>query len=74
MATSDVHGVMLRYEVIGDAGPWVALMPGGRRGFDELLPLAHKLASHELRVLLHDRRNCGGSDIFIDGTLGEEEI
>lgn len=74
MATRDVRGAMLRYETFGEAGPWLALMPGGRRGFDELVPLARKLAQRGLRVLLHDRRNCGGSDIVIDGTLGEEEI
>jgi pimeloyl-ACP methyl ester carboxylesterase len=74
MTTREVRGAMLRYEIFGDAEPWVTLMPGGRRGFDELVPLAHKLADHGLRVLLHDRRNCGGSDIVIEGTLGEEEI
>lgn len=74
MATRDVRGAMLRYEILGDVGPWVALMPGGRRGFDELVPLARKLAARGLRVLLHDRRNCGGSDIVIEGDLGEEEI
>jgi pimeloyl-ACP methyl ester carboxylesterase len=74
MATCDVRGAMLLYETFGEAGPWLALMPGGRRGFTELVPLARKLAQRGLRVLLHDRRNCGGSDIVIEGHLGEEEI
>lgn len=74
MVTRDVRGAMLRYETFGEAGPWLALMPGGRRGFDELVPLARKLADRGVRVLLHDRRNCGASDIVIEGDLGEEEI
>jgi pimeloyl-ACP methyl ester carboxylesterase len=74
MVTREIRGALLRYETFGEAGPWVALMPGGRRGFDELVPLARKLASRGSRVLLHDRRNCGASDIVIDGDLGEEEI
>jgi pimeloyl-ACP methyl ester carboxylesterase len=74
MVTRVVRGALLRYETFGEAGPWLALMPGGRRGFDELVPLARKLADRGVRVLLHDRRNCGASDIVIEGDLGEEEI
>ena len=60
--------------MIGDRGPWLALITGGRRGFQEFVPLAEKIAAHGLRVLLHDRRNTGASDLLIEGTEGEEEI
>jgi pimeloyl-ACP methyl ester carboxylesterase len=72
--TMQVRGVQLRYEVFGDDGAWLALMPGGRRGYDELAPLAQKIAKRGFRVLLHDRRNTGASDVVIEGDDGEEEI
>ena len=34
-----VRGVRINYEVIGDHGPWIALTPGSRRSFDELIDL-----------------------------------
>jgi pimeloyl-ACP methyl ester carboxylesterase len=74
MATINIRGVNLHYLVLGERGPWLALITGGRRGFTEFVPLAEKIAAHGVRVLLHDRRNTGASDIVIDGNEGEEEI
>ncbi|HET7764611.1 MAG TPA: alpha/beta hydrolase [Burkholderiales bacterium] len=74
MATLEIRGVNLRYEVIGERGPWVALTTGGRRGHDEFVPLARKLADLGHRVLLHDRRNTGASDVLIEGDEVEEAI
>jgi len=74
MPTATIRGVNIHYQVIGDSGPWVALITGGRRGHQELLPIARKLAAQNYRVLLHDRRNTGASDVLIDGIDGEEEI
>ena len=74
MATINVRDCNLHYRVLGDRGPWLALITGGRRGFNEFVPLAEKIAAHGIRVLLHDRRNTGASDIVIDGSEGEEEI
>jgi pimeloyl-ACP methyl ester carboxylesterase len=74
MATINIRGVNLHYLVLGERGPWLALITGGRRGFTEFVPLAEKIAAHGIRVLLHDRRNTGASDIVIEGTEGEEEI
>ena len=34
----------------------VALVTGGRRGYDEFTPLARRLAAQGYRVVLHDRR------------------
>lgn len=70
----DIRGVNLHYRVFGDRGPWLALITGGRRGFAEFVPLAERIAAHGIRVLLHDRRNTGASDILIEGNEGEEEI
>src|SRR3954463_9447168 len=74
MPTMNVRGVNIHYRVIGDKGPWLALITGGRRGFAEFVPLAEKIAAHGVRVLIHDRRNTGATDILIDGKEGEEEI
>lgn len=70
----NVRGIALNYETFGSTGPWLALSPGGRRGMQELFPLAEKLAAGGHRVLLHDRRNCGGSEVEIAGQDAEYEI
>jgi pimeloyl-ACP methyl ester carboxylesterase len=62
----------INYEIVGDAGPWVALITGGRRGYQEFLPLAGKIAAKGHRVLLHDRRNTGASDIELEAHEVEE--
>ena len=69
-----IRDVNIHYRVLGDRGPWLALITGGRRGFNEFIPLAEKIAAHGVRVVLHDRRNTGASDILIEGSDGEEEI
>lgn len=74
MLSENIRGVKIVYEVIGDRGPWLALITGGRRAHDEFVPLARKIAANGFRVLLHDRRNTGASDIKIDGEESEEEI
>ncbi len=72
MAMTNVRGLNINYEIIGNEGPAVALVTGGRRGYAELVPLAHKLAANGYRVFLHDRRNTGASDILIKGEEVEE--
>src|SRR5438093_7414625 len=74
MPIAHVRGVNLNYEVLGSAGPWVALSPGGRRGLDNVKSLAQHVADAGYRVLIHDRRNCGLSDIAIGGERSEYEI
>ena len=69
-----VRGVSINYEVIGEKGPWIALTPGARRPYAELVNLAKSLAARGYRVLLHDRRNCGASDVAFDGSASEHEI
>lgn len=74
MAFAHIHGVRLHYQVLGEQGPWLALASGGRRSGAEFEALAQRIAARGFRVVLHDRRNTGASDVCIDGELGEEEI
>lgn len=74
MPLATVRGVGINYETLGGGGPWIALSPGSRRPYDELVPMSRKLAGRGYRVLLHDRRNCGASDVVIEGADSEYEI
>ena len=74
MPIAKIRGVHINWQVIGESGPWVMLTTGGRRGHDEFIPFARKLAARGHRVVLHDRRNTGASDVLIEGDEGEEVI
>jgi pimeloyl-ACP methyl ester carboxylesterase len=74
MPIANVNGAALNYEILGGRGPWVALSPGGRRPIDGVRSLAQKVADAGYRVLVHDRRNCGASDITIGAKEPENEI
>lgn len=74
MPRATINGGSIQYEVIGNAGPWVSVSPGGRRGFDELGGYARRFADAGFRVLVHDRRNCGASDLVLEGARQEHEI
>ena len=74
MPLATVRGVHINYRVLGERGPWVALSPGGRRELGGMVSLGSKVAAAGYRVLLHDRRNCGASDVVIDGEGSEYEI
>ena len=78
MPVSKINGVNINWRTVGDRGkdnhPWVVMTTGGRRGHDEFIPLAEKIAAYGYRVMLHDRRNTGASDVLIAGDEGEEVI
>lgn len=74
MARRLVRGVDLEFRVLGTDGPWLALTPGGRRSHAEIVRVAEAIAEQGFRVLLHDRRNTGASEIRIAGEGSEEEI
>jgi pimeloyl-ACP methyl ester carboxylesterase len=74
MTTATIRGVYLNYKVLGTSGPWVALSPGGRRGLEAVEDLAQRVADAGYRVLIHDRRNCGASDVWIDGSEPEFQL
>jgi pimeloyl-ACP methyl ester carboxylesterase len=65
MPVAQVRGVNINYAVLGRRGPWMALSPGGRRAMEEIRHLAEPIAQAGYRVLIHDRRNCGASDVAI---------
>ena len=74
MPVLTVHGVRLRYEILGERGSWVALSPGGRRPLEAVRSLAQRIAAAGHRVLIHDRRNCGASDLVLEGDASESGI
>ena len=74
MPYAKVRDVDINYQVLGNAGPWVALSPGGRRDISGIQNQAGKLADLGYRVVIFDRRNCGASEVKIDGTESEYEI
>ena len=72
MPYAKVNGISLYYEDYGPrSGPAVILTPGGRNDTNGLRPIA-ALLSAKCRVILHDRRNCGKSDVVIGGELSEQ--
>lgn len=72
MPYASINGVNLYYEDYGH-GPAVILTPGGRVDREGLRPLG-ALLSRKCRVILHDRRNCGRSDVVIGGDLSEQHM
>src|SRR5690606_24758492 len=74
VATARINGIEIPHEVLGSGGPWVALMPGGRRGMAEIRSLAARVAASGCRVLIHDRRNCGAAQVCAGGGGTEHEL
>jgi pimeloyl-ACP methyl ester carboxylesterase len=72
MPYANIGGVNLYYEDHGK-GPAVILTPGGRVDCNGLRPMGALLSRH-CRVILHDRRNCGRSDVVIGGHLSEQHL
>jgi pimeloyl-ACP methyl ester carboxylesterase len=68
MATVEVDGTTIAYEIIGDGPPWI-LTPGGR--FPKEAPgvrgLAEALAAHGQQVVVWDRPNTGASGVCFTG-------
>lgn len=69
-----INGASLQYEIIGSSGPWVALSPGGRRPMAAVKALAQHIAAGGYRVLIHDRRSCGASEVLLGGEAAEHEV
>jgi pimeloyl-ACP methyl ester carboxylesterase len=74
MPVATVRGASIHYEILGANGPWVALSPGGRRAIEGVESLGRRFAAAGCRVLLHDRRNCGASDVSIEGEESEYAV
>jgi pimeloyl-ACP methyl ester carboxylesterase len=73
MATIEIDGTTIGYEILGEGQPWV-LTPGGR--FTKESPgvreLAEALAGRGQRVLIWDRPNTGESDVCFTGASESE--
>lgn len=69
MATTEIDGLSIAYDVIGEGRPWV-ITPGGRFSKDTpgVRELAGALAEHGNRVLVWDRPNTGESDVCFTGS------
>jgi pimeloyl-ACP methyl ester carboxylesterase len=74
MPVANIRGAHINYEVLGESGPWVALSPGGRAPMQGVRAFGAKMADAGYRVVLHDRRNCGESDLVLQGEDSEYEI
>jgi pimeloyl-ACP methyl ester carboxylesterase len=74
MPMTKVRGANINYEILGDRGPWMALNPGGRAAMKGVRAFASRMADAGYRVVLHDRRNCGDSDLVLEGEDSEYEI
>lgn len=72
MPYAKIDGINLYYEDQG-TGPTVILTPGGRNNTEVLRPMAALLSPH-CRVILHDRCNCGRSDVYFGGELSEQHL
>jgi pimeloyl-ACP methyl ester carboxylesterase len=73
VATADIDGMRIEYELIGDGRPWV-ITPGGRFSKDTpgVRQLAEELAGHGNQVLIWDRPNTGASDVNFTGNSESE--
>ena len=74
MATAEIDGTTIAYEIIGDDGPPWVVTPGGRFSKDEpgIRELAQALAAHGQRVVIWDRPNTGASDVCFTGASESE--
>jgi pimeloyl-ACP methyl ester carboxylesterase len=73
MPVTQIRGIDIHYEVLGDRGPFVALQPGGRRAGASVKSLAQRIAEAGYRVVVYDRRNCGSSGVAITGESENDE-
>jgi pimeloyl-ACP methyl ester carboxylesterase len=64
-------GTNIYYEVLG-SGPPVLLTPGGRSDMGRVRPMAEAVVAAGYQAILHDRRNCGRSDVVIERRFGAD--
>jgi hypothetical protein len=58
MPVTKIRGVKLVYRIVGRDGPFLTLVTGGRRGHEEFVPLAEKIAASGFRVRTESVREC----------------
>jgi pimeloyl-ACP methyl ester carboxylesterase len=78
MPFATIDGAHINYEIIeptgGTSKAALALSPGGRNPLADVRQLGRLMAAQGYRVLLHDRRNCGASDVGFDVGRSEYEM
>lgn len=78
MPTLMISGGLINYEILEPTGrakgPAVVLSPGSRNPMSEIKGLGVLMAAAGYRVFLHDRRNCGASDVGFDASRSEYEM
>jgi pimeloyl-ACP methyl ester carboxylesterase len=74
MPRADINGVSINSEILGECGPAMMLSPGDRNAMGNIKSFGERMAALGYRVLLHDRRNCGASDVGFDPRKSEYEI
>jgi len=67
-------GGEINYQIIGQEGPWVSVIQGGRHSLTELKGFSQKIASRGYRVVVHDRRNCGQSSLEFNNLDPEDNF
>ena len=72
MATALINGCNIWYEMVG-SGQAIVFTPGGRSPGSMMSTIADEMSSDYLTVI-HDRRNCGASDVIIAGEGSDQEI
>ena len=72
MATALINGCNIWYEMAG-SGQAIVFTPGGRSPGSMMSTIADEMSSDHLTVI-HDRRNCGASDVIIAGEGSDQEI
>jgi pimeloyl-ACP methyl ester carboxylesterase len=69
MATIEVNGLNIGYEIVGSGSKTAIVTPGGR--FSKETPgvrdLAENLAGYGYKTVIWDRPNCGESDVCFEG-------
>jgi pimeloyl-ACP methyl ester carboxylesterase len=73
MPRTEVEGLSIAYDVVGEGRPWV-VTPGGRfsKDYPGVRELAAAIAEHGNRVLIWDRPNCGESEVCFRGDSESE--
>ena len=72
MATAFINGCNMWYETAG-SGQSIIFTPGGRSPGSMMRTIADEMSS-SYHTVIHDRRNCGASDVIISGEGSDQEI
>ena len=74
MSYALINAARIHFRIIGDKGPFVAAMSGGREPLVKIEEFAIEIASLGFTVILHDRRNCGKSSLDFINPNPEEDF